>query len=68
MEGSCEHGNDLLGSLNSVKLLSSCTIGGLSRRAKFHAVNLLVQKSEHTSFHIQIFLHFRMKDLFRKEF
>jgi hypothetical protein len=35
VEGSCEHGNELSGSINAGSFLSSCTTGGLSRRAQF---------------------------------
>jgi hypothetical protein len=33
--GSCEHGDEPLGSINADKFLSGCTIGGFSRRAQF---------------------------------
>jgi hypothetical protein len=36
VEGSCEHGNEHSGSINAGKFLSSCTIGGFSRRVQLH--------------------------------
>jgi hypothetical protein len=41
VEGSCEHGNESSGSINAGKFLSSCTIGGFSRRAQLHEVGLV---------------------------
>jgi hypothetical protein len=32
VEGSCEHGNELSGSINVGKFLSSCTNGGLLKK------------------------------------
>jgi hypothetical protein len=43
MEGSCEHSNELLGSLKCWKFLSSCTTGGFSRSAQLHEISLLCQ-------------------------
>jgi hypothetical protein len=40
VEGSCEYGNELLGSIKCGKLLSSCTNGDLLRRAEIHGVSL----------------------------
>jgi hypothetical protein len=40
VEGSCEHGNEPSGSIKCWKFLSSCTIGGFSRRAQLHEVCL----------------------------
>jgi hypothetical protein len=39
VEGSCEHGNEISGSINVGKLLSSCTTGGFPRRT--HNSNFL---------------------------
>jgi hypothetical protein len=36
MEGSCEHDNELSGSIKCWKILSSYTIGGFSRKAQLH--------------------------------
>jgi hypothetical protein len=36
VEDSCEHGDEPSGSINSGKFLSSCTIGGFSRRVQLH--------------------------------
>jgi hypothetical protein len=41
VEGSCEHGNEPKG---SIKLLSTCTTGDLSRRARLHAVSLVTYR------------------------
>jgi hypothetical protein len=41
VEGSCEHGNEPSGSIKCWKFLSSCTVGGFSRRAQLHEVSLL---------------------------
>jgi hypothetical protein len=40
MEGSCEHGNEPLGSVKRWKFLSSCTTGGFSRRAEIFSKDL----------------------------
>jgi hypothetical protein len=39
VEGSCEHGNEPSGSINSGKFLSSSTTGDFSRRARLHDVS-----------------------------
>jgi hypothetical protein len=39
VEGSCEHGNEPVGSIRFGKFLSSCTTGGFSRRAQLHVVS-----------------------------
>jgi hypothetical protein len=36
VDGSSEQGNEPSGSINGGKFLSSCTIGGFSRRAQLH--------------------------------
>jgi hypothetical protein len=36
VEGSCEHGNKHSGSINAGNFLSSCTVGGFSRRVQLH--------------------------------
>jgi hypothetical protein len=41
VEGSCEYGNELSGSIKCWKFLSSCTICGFSRRAQLHDANFL---------------------------
>jgi hypothetical protein len=39
VEGSCEHGDEISGSKNVRKLLSSYTTCGFSRRVQFHEVS-----------------------------
>jgi hypothetical protein len=41
--GSCEHGNEVSGSKNCQKLLSSRATGGFSRKTRLHGVNKLVR-------------------------
>jgi hypothetical protein len=41
VDGSCEYGNEHLGSINVGKFLSSCITGGFSRRAQLHEVGYL---------------------------
>jgi hypothetical protein len=36
VEGSCEGGNELSGSIKYWEILGGCTIGGFSRRAQLH--------------------------------
>jgi hypothetical protein len=42
VDGSCNHGNEPSGFINSEKLLSSCTIDGFSRTAQLHGVSLVI--------------------------
>jgi hypothetical protein len=42
VEGSCEHGNEPPGSIKYWEILSSCTIGGFSRRVQLHEISQLV--------------------------
>jgi hypothetical protein len=39
VEGSCEHGNELPGSIKCWEMLNSNTAGGFSRRAQLHEVS-----------------------------
>jgi hypothetical protein len=39
MQGSYEHGNEPSDSISAGRFLSSCTIGGFSRRAQLHEVS-----------------------------
>jgi hypothetical protein len=39
VDGSCEHGNKLSGSIKIWEFLSSYTIGGFYRRAQLHEVS-----------------------------
>jgi hypothetical protein len=42
VEGSCEHGNELSGSIKCWKFLSSCTTGSFSRRVQLHGVSYVL--------------------------
>jgi hypothetical protein len=42
VEGSCEQGNELAGTVNIGYFLSSCVTGAFSRRAQLHVVSLSV--------------------------
>jgi hypothetical protein len=42
VEGSCEQGDELSGSIKCWEFLSSCKIGSFSRRAHVHEVRIMV--------------------------
>jgi hypothetical protein len=45
VEGSCEHDNELSGSIKFGKFFSSCTTGGFTRRVQVHGDSQSVCKS-----------------------